>query len=258
MPVVIDRQHVRIEPDRARRRLAHLGARGGGEQGRGQRIELRRAHAAAQINAGDDIAPLVRAAHLQQAAVAAVKLHEIIGLQAHVVEFDEGELLVALKPHLHRIHGQHAVDREVAAHVAQEVDVVQRRQPLRIVGHDRVGAGVAEGQEFREDLLDAGLVGLDVVEGEHAAALVLAGGIAHPGGAPAHERHGLAAGLLQPAQHHDLHQRAHMEGRGRAVEADIGDQLASLGLGVDPFEVGALVDIAALHQHGEEIGFGNE
>ena len=65
LPEIVGRQHVGIEPHRARRRLAHLGARGGGEQRRGQRVELRRAHAVAEIDAVDDVAPLVRAAHLQ-------------------------------------------------------------------------------------------------------------------------------------------------------------------------------------------------
>ena len=94
-------------------------------------IELRRAHAAAEIDAGDDVAPLVGAAHLQDAAMAAVELDEVVGLQAHVVELEERQLLVALEPHLDRIDRQHAVDREMPADVAQEVDVVQLRSAIR-------------------------------------------------------------------------------------------------------------------------------
>ena len=40
-------------------------------------------------DAVDDVAPLIRAAHLQPAAVALVQLDEIVGLQNHVVEFEE-------------------------------------------------------------------------------------------------------------------------------------------------------------------------
>ena len=93
--------------------------------GAGQRVELRRAHAAAEIDAVDDVAPLVGAAHLQAAAVAPVELDEIVGLQDHVVEFEERQRLLALEPQLDRIHRQHAVDREMPADIAQELDVVE-------------------------------------------------------------------------------------------------------------------------------------
>ena len=67
LPVVIGRQQIGVEPDRARRRLAHLRAGGGRQQRRGQAVKLRAAHAPAEIDAHDDIAPLVGAAHLQHA-----------------------------------------------------------------------------------------------------------------------------------------------------------------------------------------------
>ena len=113
----------------------------GGEQRAGEGVELMRAHAPAEIDAVDDVAPLVGAAHLQIAAVAARQLHEVVGLQDHVVELDERQLLLALEPQLHRVHGQHAVDREVPADVAQQVDVVELRQPLGVVDHDGVALG---------------------------------------------------------------------------------------------------------------------
>ena len=144
LPVVIDRQHVGVEPHRAGRGLAHLGARRRGEQRAGQRIELMRAHAAAEIDAVDDVAPLVRAAHLQIAAVAARELDEVVGLQDHVVEFDERQLLLAVEPQLHRIHREHAVDREMAADVAQHLDVVELGQPLGVVRHHGVALAAAE------------------------------------------------------------------------------------------------------------------
>ena len=46
-------------------------------------------HADQMVRGADDVAPLVRAAHLQAAAVAPAKLHEIVSLQHHVVEFQE-------------------------------------------------------------------------------------------------------------------------------------------------------------------------
>ena len=78
-----------VEPDRTIDGLAHLGARGCGQERRGQRVELRRSHAVAEIDTVDDVAPLIGAAHLQAAAGALVKFDEIVGLQDHVVEFEE-------------------------------------------------------------------------------------------------------------------------------------------------------------------------
>ena len=117
---------------------------------------------------------------------------------------------------------------------------------------------VAEADEMGEGVLDARLVGLDRLDGEQLPALVLARGVADQGRAAAHQRHGLAAGLLQPVQHHDLDERADVQRRRRAVEADIGDEVARAGLVVEAREVRALMDIAALLHHAQEVGCGLE
>ena len=155
-------------------------------------------HAAAEIDAVDDIAPLVGAAHLQHAAVALVQLDEIVGLQDHVVEFEERQFLLAVEPQLHRIEGEHAVDREMPADVAQEIDVVERVQPVGIVGHDGVAAGILECQELGEDGADALEIFVDISSVRMRAALVLAGRIADARGAAAHQRDRPVAGLLHP------------------------------------------------------------
>ena len=100
------------------------------------------------------------------------------------------------------------------ADVAQELDVVELGEPVGVVGHDRVVLALAEADEMGEGLADAGLVGLDRLDRQQLAALVLARRIADHGRAAAHQRDRLAAGLLQPVQHHDLHQRADVQ-RGR-------------------------------------------
>ena len=71
LPEIIGGQHVGVEPDGARsptcpswRPEEVVSKR------RGQGVKLRRAHAVAEIDAVDDVAPLVRAAHLQAAVVA--------------------------------------------------------------------------------------------------------------------------------------------------------------------------------------------
>ena len=156
------------------------------------------------------------------AVVAAGELGEVVGLQDHVVELEEGQLVLAVEAELDRIDRQHAVDREVAADIAQEVDVVERRQPLGVVDHDRGVRPPVEVDEVGEGRLEALLVGLDLVVGEELARLVLARRVADARRAAAHQRDRPVAGLLEPAQHHDREQVADVEARRRAVEADIG------------------------------------
>ncbi len=86
---------------------------------------------------------------------------------------------------------------------------------------------VAEFQQMAHAAQHALLVLLDLLGRQDQPRLVLAGGIARLGGAAAHQQDGPVAGLLQPAQGHQLHQIADMHGLGGAVEADIGgDALA--------------------------------
>ena len=245
LPEIIGRELVGVEPHRALGGLAHLVAGGGGEQRRGQREQLRRAHAAAEVDAVDDVAPLVRAAHLQAAAGAPRQLDEVVGLADHVVELDEAHLLLALEAQPHRVHGQHAVDRKVPADIAQHLDPVQLGQPFGIVEHDGVGLAVAIAQHLGEHAADRGLVGLDLGDGAQRARLVLAGGIADHGGAAAHQRDRLVAALLQPVQQHHGEEVADMQRRRGAVIADIGGGFALDGERVQPLEIGALVDEAA-------------
>ena len=207
----------------------------------------------AEIDAADDVAPLVGAAHLQHAAVAAVELDEVVGLQDHVVEFEERQFLLALEPQLHRIEGEHAVDREVAADVAQEVDVVERVQPVGIVGHDRVAAGILEFEELGENGADALEIFVDEFVGQQAAAFVLAGGVADPRRAAAHQRDRAVAGLLQPVEHHDRQQRADVQRRRGAVEADIGGDRRGARERVERLRLGDLMDKAPAGEDVEKI-----
>ena len=85
LPVVVGAHELRIEPNRACSGLAHLGAGRCRDQRRGQRKKLRVEHPAAEIDAVDDVAPLIGASHLQHAAIALVELDEVIGLQDHVM-----------------------------------------------------------------------------------------------------------------------------------------------------------------------------
>ena len=253
LPELVGREPFGIEPDGTGRGLAHLGARCGRQKGRGQREQFGALHATAEIGAHDDVAPLVRTAHLHDAVVALVELHEIVGLQDHVVEFEKRQWLVALEPQLHRIHGEHAVDREVPANVAQQRDVEQAVEPVGVVGHHSVGRAVAEGEVVGEALLDARHVGIDLCRGEQLAGLVAARRVADLGGAAAHQGDRLVAALLPPAQQHDLEQMADMQRIGGTVEADIGGADAARQQFVEACGIAALMHHAALVHDTHEV-----
>ena len=253
LPEVVRAEEVTVQPDGAGGGLAHLLAARLREQRRRERVELRPAHAVAEVDAVDDVAPLVGAAHLQDRAVAPVELGEIVALHDHVVEFQEAQRLLAVEPQLHRIEAQHAIDREVPADVAQEFDVLQLKQPVGIVDHEgRIGAPVV--QDVAEDALDAGDVGVDLLGRQQLALVVAEGWVAHHRGAAAHEADRLVARLLEPVEHGDGDEVADVDRRRRGVVADIAADRPFEGEGVEPFRVGDLVDESALVEDAQEIG----
>ena len=128
-------------------------------------------------------------------------------------------------------------------------------QPVVVVDHDGAGGAVAEAQEVTEDLADAGDVGVDLLVGEQLARLVPARRIADLGGAAAHQHDRAVARLLQPAQQHDLHQAADMQAVGRGIEADVGGDHARPARCVERRGVGLLMDVAALVERAQKIGF---
>ena len=197
---------------------------------------------------------MIGTAHLQHAAVAPGELEEVVGLQHHVVELEERERLLALEAQLDAVHGQHAVDREVAPDVAQERDVREAIEPFGVVGHDGVARTRAEGEKFLEHRLDARHVGGDVRGTQELARVVLARGIAHLGGASAHEHDRLVSAQLEVAQQHDADEVADMEARCRAIEADVGDPAP---VGQVPVEGGGIADLVhepALGDGAQKIG----
>jgi hypothetical protein len=141
------------------------------------------------------------------------------------------------------------------ADIAQHLDPVQFRQPRGVVEHDGVRCTLAIAQHLCEHAADARLVGLDLRDAADRAHLVLAGGVTDHGGAAAHQRDRLVAGLLQPVQHHHGQEVADMQRWCGAVVPDIGGRLALGRERVQSLEVRALVNEAALLQHIQKIGF---
>ena len=158
--------------------------------------------------------------------------------------------LLALQPQPHRIEAQHAVDAEVAAHPAQEADVLERVQPFGIVGDDRAFKVDEAGEHARQ----RGPVGRDRLCGHELAALVLAGRVAHLAGAAAQKHDRPVAQLLHPPQHHDGDQMAHMERRAGQIIADVAGDRAGGGKRVELALGGDLVDVAPLVEQCQKFG----
>ncbi|MNL16580.1 hypothetical protein D3C87_1376310 [compost metagenome] len=142
----------------------------------------------------------------------------------------------------------------MAADIAQEFKVVDAKQPVGVVDHQRVLGAVAVGQVVRKHRLDAGNIGVDGRRRHQLARLVLEGGVADHAGAAAHQRNRPVAGRLQPVQHHDLNEAAGMKARRGRIEADIGshgfrpEQLVEAGI------IRTLMNETALAEGVEEIG----
>ena len=132
------------------------------------------------------------------------QFEEVVGLHQQVIEFEEGVGLLCGKAARDRVLFHHCVDGEMHAHLAQHFEIAELAEPVVIIDHDGISRTVAEGQEGLECLLDAFHVGRDLLVGQQGARLFLVGRVAHLGCAAAHQDDGLAAALLEVAQHHDL------------------------------------------------------
>ena len=136
---------------------------------------------------------------MQAAAIAPIKLQIVGRLHQHIIEFKEGEGLLALEPQLDTVKGQHAIDGEMHAIIAQEIDIAELFEPVGIVDHDGVVGMIAKGQELAKGCLDAGHIGRYLGIGQQGALLILIGWIANLGRTAAHQGNRPMAGLLQPA-----------------------------------------------------------
>ena len=138
------------------------------------------------------------------------------------------------------------------ADLAQERDIFELAQPFVIVDQHRVARPVAKGQEPLEHPPDRGDIRRDVVRRQHLARFVLARRIADLGRPPAHQHDRLVPRLLQPPQHHDLHQAPDMEARRGRIEPDIARNHLTPRQRVKRGGIGHLVNIAALVEQAEE------
>ena len=122
------------------------------DERRGQGVDARAVGPTDQLDAGGDVAPLVAAAGLQDAAVAAVQLEVVERLQQHVAELGVAD--AGLEPAADDVAGQHPVDREVLADVAEEVERAERLGPVEVVD-DRGRVVAVEVDEAGDLVADA-------------------------------------------------------------------------------------------------------
>ena len=253
LPIVVRADAVSIQPHRARRRLAHFRPGRRGDQRRGQAVQGLGIDAPGQLNAANDITPLIRAAELQNTVHAAAELQEVVGLEHHIVEFQKAQWLLAIQTQLHAVKAHHAVDRHVGSVIPQELDVFQIVQPVGVVEHDCIAGAVAKGQKLRKHVLDPGHVGGNAVIVQHLPGFVPARRVADLGGPAAHQNDGLVAGALHVPQHHDLHQIAHMEARRRAIEADVTGHRPGAGQRPQTVTIRLLVNELSFLKHRQKV-----
>ena len=93
--------------------------------------------------------------------------------------------MFALEAQFYAVHRQHAVDRKMPAHVAQKLDVIQPASQSALSARLR-RRRCPETQKLFED--PRSLVGVDLLDRQQLAALVLAGRVADPRRAAADQR----------------------------------------------------------------------
>ena len=183
-----------VQPNVSGFGLAELGAVGFFDQGCGERVGLAAVHASDQFRAGGDVAPLVRPPHLQLHAVVLPQIVKVVALNELVTEFREAD--AGFLARFHGVLGQHVVDGDVLAHVADEVQEAKIFEPFVVV-HDLGSVGPAEFQKlFQLRALTAEVV----LQGVKIQQLTLVGferRIAHHSGGTAHQSNGLVAGALE-------------------------------------------------------------
>ena len=203
-----------------------------------------------QLDATGEVAPLVAAAELEADAVVAVEVQVVHRLQQHVAELRVAD--AGLEPAAHHVTGEHPVDREVLADVAEEVDRGQARGPVVVVHHR--GPVVALELEERLDLamhlLDPTLDGVERVE----RALSRLTGVTDHAGGTADQDVRRVPGELQPLGREQLDEVAHVQARSGRVEADVEpDGVLAQGL-AERIAVRRVCDETAPVQVSEQLG----
>ncbi|MCK0440837.1 hypothetical protein MUG78_15615 [Gordonia alkaliphila] len=232
--------------------LTELGAVGRGDQRDRHCMRAAGFHLADQVDAAEDVAPLIGAADLEYAPVPAVQLEVVVGLQQQVAELGVADA-IRFQTTLDRLARQHHVDREVLADVPQEVDGGELADPVEVVDQHRGGGGLVDRDEtlqLPDDLVGPAGHGVGGIHG----ALADVAGIADEAGRSAGEHDGTMAGHLEATQGQQRHQVTGVQAGGGGVEARVQRDRPFGEDGTQCVGVGRLADQAAPGQLVEEVG----
>lgn len=199
-------------------------------------------HSAGQINPGGDIAPLIRARHLQFAVVAPVELNKVVRLEQLVGELGERHPGVPVDARPHRVPRQHGADIDVLAHVAEEVEQGERPGPVVVVHQRPLGDHVDKATHL---IPDGRHVGRERRLIEQRSLVVASGRVSDASGRTTHQHQRPMTGTGKTGQQHQLLQVAGVQGRRRGVKAAIqGDRPLGQAMS-QSIQVRAVADQAA-------------
>src|SRR5690348_2526377 len=213
------------------------------------------ARAANEIDARQEIPPLVVAARLHRTVEMVEEMQEVDRLEDHVAELGVRDALgTVFQPRAHGLLGDHHIDGEVLADVAQVLDQRHLAEPVGVVHHHRAVLALEREKRFE---LAANQLGVRVylLSAEQHALLRFEAGVAdHPGPA-ANQQQWAMPGALKVGQHHDRHEIADLQAWPRWIPPAIDREHARCRR-LWQTALSHLADQAALLKHGDHILWG--
>ncbi len=150
-----------------------------------------------------------------------MQFQEVISLHNHVVKLQETQAKLTFHTDFEAVCCQHTVYRKVDADFAQELNVVQIAQPVRIVGNDCAVLAIVKIDEAGKLVFNARYIVVDGFHRHHFTHIRFAGGVANHTCAAAHQTDGAVAALLHVRHCHNGQEVADMQAVRRRVDTDI-------------------------------------
>ncbi len=205
-----------------------------------------------QIDAGDDVAPLVGSTDLDLTTEVVVQPEVVVGLEQHVAELRERDAVFALETDAHALASHHLIDGDVLADVAEELEQRDRLRPVAVVDEDTT-LGVRQVDDAPELFLDRRHVGAQRLVVEQIPLLGPAARIAHHAGGPSGQRDRPVPGILEAPEHDQPDQVPDVQAVGRRVTSVVDPDRAVLYTSPQELSIGRIVDEAAGLEVGDQV-----